>query len=140
MVEKETDLYEPVATWFSQSGHQVMAEVKTCDVVTLHDDQLTIVELKLKPSLKFIYQLTTRTRYANFVYAALPFDSVSGTNRKHWIHLLRKLGIGLLWIRVSNLGYAVKEALRAKPQTIGGQKISASGKASSMKPKPGDRH
>ncbi|MEK9589802.1 MAG: hypothetical protein VW390_00785, partial [Gammaproteobacteria bacterium] len=111
MVEKETDLYEPVATWFSQSGHQVMAEVKTCDVVTLHDDQLTIVELKLKPSLKFIYQLTTRTRYANFVYAALPFDSVSGTNRKHWIQLLRKLGIGLLWIRVSNLGYAVKEAL-----------------------------
>ena len=42
MVEKETDLYEPVATWFGQSGHQVMAEVKTCDVVTLHDDQLTI--------------------------------------------------------------------------------------------------
>ena len=122
MVEKETDLYEPVATWFSQSGHQVMAEVKTCDVVTLHDDQLTIVELKLKPSLKFIYQLATRTRYANFVYAALPFDSVSGTNRKHWIQLLRKLGIGLLWIRVSNLGYAVKEALRAKPQTIGGAK------------------
>ena len=45
MVERETDLYEPVATWFGQSGHQVMAEVKTCDVVTLHDDQLTIVEL-----------------------------------------------------------------------------------------------
>ena len=141
MVEKETDLYEPVATWFSQSGHQVMAEVKTCDVVTLHDDQLTIVELKLKPSLKFIYQLSTRTRYANFVYAALPFDSVSGTNRKTLDPTASKNSAsGSCGFVCLILGTPSRKRFEPNHKQLGGQKISASGTALSMKQKPGARH
>lgn len=122
MAEQESELYAPVAAWFISANYAVMAEVKSCDVIAVRDGGLTVIELKLKPSLKLIYQLTARARCADFVYAALPFDAVKSTQKRQFLGLLRRLGIGLLWIRESRLGTTIKEALVAKPQPRGGPK------------------
>ena len=122
MAKQETHLYAPVAAWFSSANFLVMAEVKSCDVIAVQGEKLTIIELKLKPSLKLIYQLTARARCADFVYAALPFDAVKSTQRRHFVGLLRRLGIGLLWVRESRLGTSIKEALIARPQPRGSSK------------------
>ena len=45
MAKQETDLYAPVAAWFSSANFLVMAEVKSCDVIAVQGEKLTIIEL-----------------------------------------------------------------------------------------------
>ena len=56
----ETDLYLPLKTWFENQGFEVRGEVNHCDLVAQRGDDLVVVELKLKPSLKLLYQAADR--------------------------------------------------------------------------------
>jgi len=68
----ETDLYGPLKTWFEDQGFLVRGEVLHCDLVAQKGDDLVVVELKLKPSLKLLYQATDRLQLTDEVYIALP--------------------------------------------------------------------
>ena len=68
----ETDLYGPLKTWFEAQGFEVRGEVLHCDLVAQKGDDFVVVELKLKPSLKLLYQATDRLQLTDDVYIALP--------------------------------------------------------------------
>jgi len=48
----EVDLYKPVKDYFTSEGYDVYGEVNDCDVVAVKEDELIIVELKLRLNLE----------------------------------------------------------------------------------------
>ena len=97
---KETDLYPPLKTWLEKQGYTVRGEVGRCDIAAEKDDELIVVELKLRPSLALLAQAAERQEYADSVYVALP---ASGERRRppasrDLRRLLRRLGVGLVLV------------------------------------------
>lgn len=97
---KEEDLYEPIRKWLIDEGYQVRAEVKSCDVVAVKEDQLLIIELKKIFNLQLVYQCIERQKLTNDVFAAVlrPPKGKRNKNFKNIVMLLRRLGIGLIFI------------------------------------------
>lgn len=106
---KETELYEPVKTYFEGLGYQVKGEVGAADLVALPlaataDDEPIIVELKTGFSLSLFHQAISRQSMSDQVYVAVPrkkgkaaFKAI----RKNKM-LCRRLGIGLITVRVED--------------------------------------
>jgi len=97
---RETHLYAPVKTWLERQGYTVRGEVGRCDIAAVKDDNLIVVELKLKASMALLAQAAERQGYADAVYIALP---VSGEKRRppgagNLSRLLRRLDIGLILV------------------------------------------
>ncbi len=115
-MKKETELFNAVYHFFKDQGYQVRAEVNKCDVVAVKDEQVVIVELKLKLNLELILQVSDRLRLTKDVYACIPKKEINLFTKKgkHRMHLLRTLGIGLLVVDVNKDEYTIKEHL--KPQ------------------------
>jgi hypothetical protein len=107
----ETDLYGPVKIWFEDQGFKVRGEVLHCDLVAQKGDDLVVVELKLKPSLKLLYQATDRLQLTDEVYIALPAPTKKRKALKSFQKLLQNLGIGLLLVQTSSLGHRIIQAL-----------------------------
>ena len=84
----ETDLYGPLKTWFEDQGFLVRGEVLHCDLVAQKGDDLVVVELKLKPSLKLLYQATDRLQLTDEVYIALHAPTKKRKSSQ-WIHSLQ---------------------------------------------------
>lgn len=96
----ETDLYQPVCDYLVQQGYTVRSEVENCDIAAAKDGELIAVELKLSFSTALLIQATRRQRAADSVYIAIPRPKVS--RRWHHIkHLLRRLELGLIFVRFS---------------------------------------
>jgi hypothetical protein len=121
-ITKETDLYDPCKTLLESLGYQVKAEVGAIDIMAIKDDYMVIVELKLKISLKLIYQAIDRQKLADKVYIALPKTVINQTksNVKHFLNLLKRLEIGLIVVSnnqaevlVETFGFDLKRSITA---------------------------
>ena len=119
-IVKETDLYEPCKTLLESLGYQVKAEVGALDIMAIKDDYMVVVELKLKISLKLVYQAIDRQKLADKVYIALPKTVLNQTksNVKHFLNLLKRLEIGLIVVSnsqaevlVETFGFDLKRSI-----------------------------
>lgn len=94
----EVDLYEPIKTFFTEQGYDVYGEVNDCDVVAIKEEELVIIELKLRLNLDLVMQATKRQRLTDQVYVAIPKPNYSLRSQK-WrdiCYLMRRLEVGLL--------------------------------------------
>ena len=94
----ETDLYGPVRDYLIAQGYTVRSEVRDCDVTATKDDELIIIELKLRFNLELLYQSIQRQKLSDSVYVAIPRPPKMGRNSnwKDTKQLLRRLELGLI--------------------------------------------
>lgn len=98
---KEEDLYEPVKNYLLGQGYKVNSEVKNCDITAVKDNELIIIELKMRFSLSLVYQAVNRKDITDSVYVAIPLNSSKSTppNYRSLKKLLLRLEIGLIFVR-----------------------------------------
>lgn len=113
---KEVDLFDPIRRWLDGQGYRVSAEVKDCDIVaTVPDDPDTVIviELKTRMTLDLINQGVARKELTESVYLAVPVTGASGTlrNARKTLATLRRLEIGLLYVRFLRTGTRVEAVL-----------------------------
>ena len=97
----ETDLYPPVKAFLEAQGYTVKSEVDGCDVVAIRGGEPPmIVELKTGFSLSLVFQGVARQSVADNVYLAVPPFPGRAGRRKDALALCRRLGLGLLTVRI----------------------------------------
>ena len=97
----ETDLYPPVKAFLEAQGYTVKGEVDGCDVVAIRGGEPPmIVELKTGFSLSLVFQGVARQSVADNVYLAVPPFPGRAGRRKDALALCRRLGLGLLTVRI----------------------------------------
>lgn len=103
-IEKESELYEPVKTFFEERGFQVRGEVYDCDLVAKSGNRLIGVELKLRFVIPLLYQAISRMSVMDEVFVAVPVPE-GKVARKNWdnqlkdaVRLCKTIGIGLITI------------------------------------------
>ncbi|PKK94747.1 MAG: hypothetical protein CVV60_04880 [Tenericutes bacterium HGW-Tenericutes-5] len=96
----ETDLYQPVKSFFENQGYTVKAEINDIDILAIKEDITIAIELKVKISLKLIYQVIERQKLVDNVFLAIPKNSYKShrSSVKHFHLLLKRLNLGLLVI------------------------------------------
>lgn len=94
----ETELYEPVKSFFESQGYIVKAEINDIDVLALKEEVMIAIELKVKISLKHIYQAIERQKIVDNVFLAIPKTTYKShkTSIKHFNLLLKRLSLGLI--------------------------------------------
>jgi hypothetical protein len=100
----ETDLYNPVRDYLIANGYTVRAEVHSCDIAAVKDDELIVIELKRAFSTSLLIQATERQKLTDSVYVAIPRPK-GGTRTSQWkgnLHLLRRLEVGLIFVAVGS--------------------------------------
>ena len=98
---RETDLYPPVKAFLEAQGYVVKAEVEGCDVVAVRGEEPpVIVELKAVFSLALVFQGIARQGVSDNVYLAVPPFARRTGRRKDALALCRRLGLGLLTVRL----------------------------------------
>lgn len=105
---KEQALYQPIKTLFEHMGYSVYGEVKTIDVVAKQGTTVLAIELKLEFSLTLIAQGTYRQKLTDFVYLSIPKPTtkvMKGHVYKDKINLLKRLGLGLIFVQTSKEPY-----------------------------------
>ena len=97
---QETDLFLPLKQFYEQLGYSVEGEVKDCDVLVKAGEDFLAVELKKDLNLKVILQAVNRQKLFDLVYIAVPMQKIKPKSRNYLdkLHLLRRLGIGLLLV------------------------------------------
>ena len=112
----ETELYSPIKDWLEAQDYVVRGEVKHCDLVAEKNGELVVIELKVKPSLKLLYQAVDRLKLTDQVYVALPGTTRSSRALSPFIRVLRLTGIGLILVHQSSLQARVE--VRCLPKII----------------------
>lgn len=105
MAQRETDLYLPVKTFLEGQGYVVKSEVGAADVVAMRGGEPpVIVELKLGFSLALVHQCIARLSVTDDVYMAVEHGRGKRFLKaaKDMTRLCRRLGIGLMTVRVSD--------------------------------------
>ncbi len=108
---RETDLYAPIKSFLEGQGYEVKAEITDCDMVAMRgDDPPVIVELKLNLSLALLLQGVDRQSISDAVYVAVP-----ARKGRRWygqikdaVKLCRRLGLGLISVRIREVGSVVE--------------------------------
>jgi len=91
----ETQLYQPIKTFLEAQGFTVKAEISSCDVVAVRDEETPlIVELKTALNLQLFYQAVDRLGITDQVYVAVPRPR-RGVPAEA-VKLCRRIGIGLM--------------------------------------------
>ncbi len=99
---RETDLYHPVKAFLQRQGYEVKGEIGAADVVALREgSEPVIVELKTGFSLSLLHQAVARLAVTDTVYVCVPRPR-SAKALKANIKLCRRLGLGVLTVRVSD--------------------------------------
>ena len=125
---RETDLYPPVKAFLEAQGYAVKGEVDGCDLVAVRGDEPpVIVELKAGFSLPLVFQGIARQGLTDNVYLAVPPFSGRTTRRRDALALCRRLGLGLLAVRLKPAPFV--EALLDR----GGAARPGTGRASARK-------
>ncbi len=110
---KESALYIPVREWLRDRGYRVHVEMFDADVIAIKDSQITVVELKLGFNDGLCRQLQDRSKWADFVYAAIPPNAADANtiwgSRKTFF---ARYGFGLLIVD----GNSVKQRRKPFPQ------------------------
>lgn len=101
---KETDLYNPVKTYFEALGFQVRSEVRDIDVVAVKENLLVGIELKKGLTMELLTQGALRQKTCDLVYLAVPKPKRVVKNRSflNLLYLLKRLEMGLLYVDVEN--------------------------------------
>lgn len=102
---RETDLYLPVKAFLEAQGYVVKAEVGAADVVAVRGGEPpVVVELKLGFSLTLVHQCVARMAVSDDVYMAVARGQGKRFQRalKEMTTLARRLGLGLLTVRISD--------------------------------------
>jgi hypothetical protein len=97
----ETDLYRPVAGFFEDLGYTVQGEVRKCDLVAAKEDELVVVELKLRLGWEVLAQAAERQEIADAVYVAIPRPRAPRRWRRYYgglLYLIGRLELGLLFV------------------------------------------
>ncbi len=98
---REQTLYPPVKAFLEGQGYTVKGEVNGCDLVAVRGEEPTlIVELKTSFSLPLVFQGIARQALSDHVYLAVPPFSGRTTRKKNALGLCRRLGLGLLTVRL----------------------------------------
>ena len=98
---RENALYPPVKAFLEAQGYAVKGEVNGCDLVVTRDrEPLVIVELKTGFSLPLVFQGIARQNLSDTVYLAVPPFSVRTARWQDALALCRRLGLGLLTVRL----------------------------------------
>ena len=98
---RETELYPPVKGFLEGQGYAVKGEVEGCDVVAVRGDEApVIVELKTSFTLGLVFQGIARQVVTESVYLGVPPFSGRTTRRNDALALCRRLGLGLLTVRL----------------------------------------
>lgn len=110
---KESDLFNPLQKYLSGQGYEVYSEVKNCDLVATRGEEMLIVEIKMRMSLQLILQAVSRQELNDSVYVAVPLTSGRSypANFTGIKKLLRRLGIGLIYVRLMKTKSRVEVAL-----------------------------
>jgi len=98
---KEEDMYAPVKGFFEKQGYVVRGEVKRCDMALVKGDEIAIVELKRSFNISLLYQALDRQKMANMVFIAIPRKAFMA-KRSHILHILERMGIGLLTVAMDS--------------------------------------
>jgi len=98
---KESDLSAPLQAYLEAQGYQVNCEVNHCDMTATKGDEMLVIELKLRMSLRFLYQCLNRKLITDSVYLALPVEGGYATppEFKNLKSLLKRLEMGLILVR-----------------------------------------
>ncbi|MDR2750423.1 MAG: DUF2161 family putative PD-(D/E)XK-type phosphodiesterase [Clostridiales bacterium] len=112
----ETDLYEPVKTYFSKLGYSSWGEVKGYDMAAQKGDELVAVELKLHFNTKLVFQAMERQKSADKVYMAIPRPKRIGKEARSMIELASRLGLGLLFVALDSEYKLVEPAVEPDPE------------------------
>ena len=109
----ETELYGPLKDFFEGYGYEVHGEVKNCDLIALKDDEIVALELKLKFSLKLVYQCLERKTLSPCVYAVIetPKGGIYSKESKRMINLLKRIEVGLFCVSFYESGVKVDKIL-----------------------------
>ena len=102
---RETELYAPVKAFLDGQGYEVKSEVGPADVVACRDgDDPVVIELKTGFSLTLVHQAVARQSLTDAVYIAVPRGKGRAflTSLKNMKKLCRRLGLGLLTVRMSD--------------------------------------
>ena len=98
---REHGLYPPVKAFLEAQDYAVKGEIDSCDVVAIRGGEPpVIVELKTSFSLPLVFQGIARQGLSDNVYLAVPPFSGRTTRRKDALALCRRLGLGLLTVRL----------------------------------------
>lgn len=113
----ESDLFLPVQTYLQSLGYAVNGEVKSCDVLANKDEEWLVVELKKTLNLEVILQAAERQKISDLVYIAVlkPEKFNKSSKYKRICHLLRRLEIGLMLVKLDGKGSQVEVVQRAEP-------------------------
>jgi len=102
-VLSESSLYAPVKAFLEGQGYEVKGEIQGADVVGKRDQDVVVVELKLRFNLDLVLQGIERQRLSDCVYLA--FVAPAARTRTSWndrqssvLRLCRLLGLGLLLV------------------------------------------
>jgi hypothetical protein len=96
----ETNLYLPIKSFLEAQGFVVKAEVKSCDVVGVRENEPpVIIELKTSLNLQLFYQAMDRLSMSDHVYLAVPRPKRGIPSEA--VKLCRRIGLGLLMVTAS---------------------------------------
>ena len=112
---RECDLYPAVKAFLEAQGYSVKAEVGDCDVVAIRGNEPpVIVEMKTSFSLSLVFQGIARQGLSDNVYLAVPPFPARGARSRDALALCRRLGLGLLTVRLE-LAHYVEALLDPAP-------------------------
>lgn len=109
----ETELYEPVKSFFEKQGYHIKSEVKYCDLVGVKEgvSEPLIVEIKKSFNLTLLLQGMQRLKTSSCVYLAVERNRVKrgAANQRFGeiSEICQKLGLGLITVTI----YKTKPAL-----------------------------
>ena len=99
----EADMYAPVKTYLEGMGFSVSAEVSKCDIVATCGDLVVIVELKRSFCLRLVYQGIARQALTPLTFLCVPRPrSVRSASYKNMVRLVRRLGLGLMFVAMDS--------------------------------------
>jgi len=109
---RETELYAPIKAFLEGQGYEVKGEVDGADVVARRGGEPPIVvELKLGFNLDLVLQGLRRQAAVDLVYLAVPAARQGRRRRRDVLGLCRRLGLGLIAVRLDRPGAAAVEVL-----------------------------
>ena len=99
----ESDLFEPVKLLFENMGYSVNAEVKSCDMTAVKDEELIVIELKKNLTVHLLSQALVRQKTGATVYVAVPKPKkYNQRNFRDTLYVLKKLELGLIFVTLKN--------------------------------------
>ena len=96
----ESDLFPYLKDYLLSSGYKIRAEVNDCDIVAVLDDELIIIEMKMRLNLELIMQAVDRQNITDSVYVAIPTPGkkTQKSRLRGIIRILKRLEIGLIFV------------------------------------------